>query len=203
MARRNDHTKEELRELALNAAEALVAKEGLSGLSARKVAASIGYSAGSLYQLFASIDELCWELNSRTLSVLLQQLVESEQPCAAQEQLHAYALCYCEFAIRHTSSWSMLFEHKSSTCDALPVKLTAQIEDLFAQIERPLMHLNKSKTPKEVALAAKTLWSGVHGITTLAVNRKLFLSIDGAEIAMLDCLISSFLEGWCKEKPAC
>lgn len=44
MGRRNEHTREELREIALRAAEELVAVQGLAGLSTRAAVSCIGYS---------------------------------------------------------------------------------------------------------------------------------------------------------------
>ncbi|NJN45315.1 MAG: hypothetical protein HC808_01125 [Candidatus Competibacteraceae bacterium] len=38
MGRRNDHSREEIREMALQAAESIVVERGLAGLSARKIA---------------------------------------------------------------------------------------------------------------------------------------------------------------------
>ena len=52
MARRSDHTREEIREMALVATEQIVSVAGFSALSARKIAKKIGYTVGSLYLLF-------------------------------------------------------------------------------------------------------------------------------------------------------
>src|SRR5262245_29039349 len=70
MARRSDHTREELYKLALDAARKIVGKEGLRGLSTRRVAGEIGYTAGTLYQLFDDLDDLIMRLNGTTLDAL-------------------------------------------------------------------------------------------------------------------------------------
>ena len=69
MGRRNEHTRDELREIGLRAAEELVAAHGLAGLSARKVAARIGYTVGSLYMVFRNLDDLIAQMNERTLEI--------------------------------------------------------------------------------------------------------------------------------------
>ena len=48
MGRRNDHTREQLREMVLSAAELLIVREGMAGFSMRKVARAIGYTVGQL-----------------------------------------------------------------------------------------------------------------------------------------------------------
>ena len=44
MARRSDHTRDELRRMALDAARAIVEEDGLRGLSTRRLAKAIGYT---------------------------------------------------------------------------------------------------------------------------------------------------------------
>ncbi len=70
MARRSDHTRAELHDMALGAARSIVTADGLAGLSTRRVAKAIGYSAGTLYQLFADLDDLIFHLNATTLDAL-------------------------------------------------------------------------------------------------------------------------------------
>ncbi len=70
MARRKDHSREELKDLILQAAWKIVGAEGYEGLTARRVAAEIGYAPGTIYNLFASMDDLCQQLCGRTLDDL-------------------------------------------------------------------------------------------------------------------------------------
>ena len=58
VGRRSDHTRAEIRSMAVDAAEVLVVREGYGGLTARKVAAQIGYTVGTLYLVFQNLDEL-------------------------------------------------------------------------------------------------------------------------------------------------
>ncbi len=46
MGRRSEHSRDEIREMAVNAAAEIVEKEGFQALTARKVAGSIGYTVG-------------------------------------------------------------------------------------------------------------------------------------------------------------
>ncbi|HEV3447204.1 MAG TPA: helix-turn-helix domain-containing protein, partial [Gemmataceae bacterium] len=67
MARRSDHTREELKDLAIQAAIALIEADGIGQFSARQVAARIGYTVGTLYNVFGSYDELLLNVNARTV----------------------------------------------------------------------------------------------------------------------------------------
>ena len=70
MGRRSDHSRDELYVMALDAAESIVREDGFPALTARKVAARIGYTAGTLYNIFRNQDDLIIHLNARTLGRL-------------------------------------------------------------------------------------------------------------------------------------
>ena len=58
MGRRSDHSRAELRDLILEAGETLMAESGLSGFSAREVAKRVGYTIGTIHNVFGNVDGL-------------------------------------------------------------------------------------------------------------------------------------------------
>ena len=70
MARRSDHSREQLRRLALDSARQITAEEGLRGLKARRVAREIGYTIGTIYNVFEDLDDLIVQMNAETLGAL-------------------------------------------------------------------------------------------------------------------------------------
>ena len=74
MARRSEHSLEELKALVLDAAETIVIDEGFSELKVRKIAMEIGYTVGSIYMVFANMADLIMHINARTLDALAAQL---------------------------------------------------------------------------------------------------------------------------------
>ncbi|MBY4678449.1 TetR/AcrR family transcriptional regulator [Marinobacterium arenosum] len=195
MARRNDHSRDELQQMALQAAERLLDEQGAEALSTRKIAAAIGYSVGSLYQLFRNYDDLCWQINSRTLQQLLQALAPHDGK-PPREALKAYALGYLQFAGQQPQRWSLLFEHRSPAELATPVELDGAIAQLFGLIEQPLAALLPEQPAQEIELAARTLWSGVHGVAVLSSKDKLFHADPGSAGRMVTDLIDRYLDGW-------
>ena len=81
MARRSEHSKEEIRDMALAAAQDIVKAEGLAGLSARKIAKKIGYTVGTLYLVFKNQDDLILTINARTLDALAAKMQDALQKC--------------------------------------------------------------------------------------------------------------------------
>ena len=56
--------------MAMTAARDIVRQEGLRALTARNLATAIGYSPGTLYNLFEGLDELAMQVNASTLDAL-------------------------------------------------------------------------------------------------------------------------------------
>ncbi|HEB57619.1 MAG TPA: TetR/AcrR family transcriptional regulator [Gammaproteobacteria bacterium] len=190
MARRNEHSREELREMALAAAEAILEEQGLDGLSTRKVAARMGYTVGTLYLVFRNLDGLILEVNGRTLAALQQTLESSlaattDRPLA--QRLKALARAYHDFALCHPARWALLYEHRSPDA-AVPPWLSEAVHGLFALLEDLLQPLTGADPA--TALAARTLWGSVHGICVLAVTDKLDvagpLEVDAAFASLID-----------------
>ncbi|MEM9289303.1 MAG: TetR/AcrR family transcriptional regulator, partial [Pseudomonadota bacterium] len=58
MARRSDHSREEIAALAIASAKKLISENGIEEASIRKVAGDIGYSPGTLYNVFEDFYEI-------------------------------------------------------------------------------------------------------------------------------------------------
>ncbi len=67
MGRRSEHSIEEIRSMALDAADGLLKEQGLAGFSTRAIAKAMGYTAGTLYLAFRNLDDLVLQLNRRSI----------------------------------------------------------------------------------------------------------------------------------------
>src|SRR5512134_263577 len=110
MARRSDHSRDEMREMSLNATEEIVAREGYAALSTRRVAAAIGYTVGTLYLVFRNFDELILQVNARTLDALSARLLEAAGAAEGVPRALALGRAYLRFATERPRLWRMVFE---------------------------------------------------------------------------------------------
>ena len=193
MGRRSDHTREELYELALDAAERIIEAEGLKSLAVRRVAGEIGYSHGTLYNVFADLDDLIINLNGRTLDALYEALkdipVEGE-PAAALMRLSEG---YIAFIRRHRNLWSLLFEHHLPDGRELPEWHGEKILHLLKLVETALAPLFPTGKEKARVHSARVLWSSLDGICSLEGSRKL-AQHESVE-ALARSLVLNYVEG--------
>ncbi|MEM7406565.1 MAG: TetR/AcrR family transcriptional regulator [Pseudomonadota bacterium] len=196
MGRRNDHTREQLRALTLDAASQLVASHGLKGLSARRIAEEIGYSAGSLYVVFANLDDIVVHVNAATLAELHDAIahIPVAEPDPAQA-MQALAKTYLQFAIANANRWRCIFDHRLPESVDLPDWYLAQVGRMFAVVAEPIARLRPDLDAAGLQRAARALWSAVHGVCILGLDDKLDLSRDIQVDDVLETLVRTVMAG--------
>ena len=193
MARRSDHTREQLKEIAILAGQELLAESDFSGFSAREVARRIGYTVGTLYHVFGNYDAIVLHINAVTLDDLEAFLSEGRgkkrQGAAAIKHLAAR---YEAFARRNYHRWSALFEHRLPPEMPLPAWYAEKVARIFSAVEAPLTPLVGEEKAHH---AARVLWASIHGICALGLAGK--LDIVGAKsiASLTDSLIDNYLAG--------
>jgi len=193
MARRSDHTREELHKMALKAAHQLAERDGLRGLKARQIARNIGYTIGTFYNLFDDLDDLIVQINCETLDALYEACAGVPLGDEPEDNLQALAACYIQFTRDHTKLWNVLFEHQLPDGRELPEIYLKKIMELMTLVERALSPLFDKGEEAERMQAARALWSSLYGICALEGANKLPETIQ-VEV-LVDFLISNVVAG--------
>ena len=193
MARRSEHTLEELREMVLSAAEHIVIEEGFNALTVRKVAMQIGYTVGSIYMVFTNMNDLIMHIKGRTLDELALQLTRHLPDVHPEQRIHAIAETYLDFAHRHYNRWRMIFD--ASSDEPVPVWYQQKVDHLLAIVETACV-VPGCQAQASLRLAARALWGGVHGICVLSLNGSLGrVGVDDVQ-ATVRILVEHFMTGW-------
>ena len=193
MARRSDHTRDELHAMALAAAREIAEADGLQGVTARRVAARIGYSAGTLYNLFDSLDDLIVRLNGETLDALYEDLSATRVAADPETALLDLARGYLAFTRKHPRLWSLVFEHRLPEGQPLPDWHAEKILRLLALLERAQAPLFGAGEEGARHHSARVLWSSLHGMVSLESAGKL-VATETVE-ALVETLVVNFVSG--------
>jgi AcrR family transcriptional regulator len=196
MARRNDHTREELVRLTLDQVKAFLANRSYHELSLRKIAAMIGYVPSTLVNIFGSYNLLLLHVVAQTLDELSDEANRVVgQSSSYRDALFQLAYCYHEFAQKHPFRWQLIFEHNMNGVP-LPDWQAQRINKMTSMLEGLLKQLAPQRTNDEILKASRVLWAGVHGITLLSVDDKFFTTkpINGQEL--IEDLLTHYLNAW-------
>jgi AcrR family transcriptional regulator len=195
MARRSDHSREELREMALVAAREIVEEQGVAGLSTRALAGRMGYAPGTLYNIFHNLDDLVFALNTRTVGELRSRMEQrAADALAPPERIRRMALGYLDYALAHPHLWRLAFQHQAPEGQEVPEATTEQTNAVFAAVAGLLGELRPA-TPELLMTQAAALWAGVHGVCHLAVTDKLKFADSAAPAQILNANVDCFLAG--------
>ena len=195
MGRRSTHTPEELRQLILDASRALIESQGLIGYSAREIARTIGYSAGTLYNVFKDLDDVLLTLQEQLLSDAAVHMAELSRTKDKRDMLTVLAHGYVNFAIENKHLWNLLFQHQPPRNGTQPDRLHQGINAIIAIVKETAGPLVPHATPEEIDRSARVLWAGVHGITAIAVTDKAPTLTSATALDYVDELTSTFVKG--------
>ena len=166
MGRRSDHNREELQAMILNEGSALMAETGLARFSAREVAKRVGYSIGTIHNVFGGYDGLVAAINTRTFGEWAAHL-SARLDAAGGDRIAALVDGYFSFARDNSHLWTAIYDHHpealSAEDDAARGVLT---EIVVAEIARAL-----DRDPDaEVGALTRSLIATVHGHCAFALS---------------------------------
>ncbi len=197
MARRSEHSQEEIKVMVLQAAQCIIDEKGLAALKVRSIAREIGYTVGSIYMVYANMDDLILHVKDKTLQDLALSLDQTiAKPQAAEQSVLELATVYVNFAGRQYNRWSMVFTRRLPGGAALPEWYRQQEDGIFARFEKTFRDIAPYRTNDENSRAAQALWSGIHGNCMLLLNGE----SDAATIQdvrqSVRLLVNNYLHGW-------
>ena len=197
LARRSDHTRQELHELIIAETMKLVDELGAAHITARQIAARIGYTAGTLYTHFDNLADIYLQVNARNLSRLRAQVQGAIASAdAPADRLLEMAYAYLGYAEAHPHRFALLFSHNLQPGQTLPDYLQAIIDSLFDLVQAELAALDPNATAAELELGVRAHWSGVHVICALSLPYLLFTQHWRADRTILKTLVSHFVASW-------
>jgi AcrR family transcriptional regulator len=192
MGRRADHTRTELRQMILDAATGLIDRDGPAGLSARAVARKIGYSVGTIYNVFDDLDDLVWQINGRTLDSLQANLAASATGSGAEQRVRRLAQAYLDFVATYPKRWALVLENRSSGARP-PRWYSERIGGLFELAETALADYFPPDAEEARRQSAHVLWAGLTGIALLRETASLPTDLEPA--TLVAALVDTHLAG--------
>lgn len=193
MARRKEHTHEQIRHMAISAVVEHLQCHGVDNLSLRKVATTIGYVPSTLINIFGSYQYLLLAVSEQTLLQLAAQL-QLIKPTTPTKTIEQMAIVYSQFALANRRCFRLVFELTMTDDQPLPAAHLGLIKSLFSDVESQLSQYFPSACEQEVEMMSRVLWGGIHGLTCLSLDGKLFETQSCLQ-DMLTSHVNSYIDG--------
>lgn len=160
---------ESLRNKISSAAQKLYLREGVEGVSMRKVAEMVGVSAPAIYRHFRNKDELLNEIVIEGLRIFEEYLRPGLDAGSPYDRLLRMTDNYLNFAIEEPRYFDFAFLVPPPSVDSIPAEIEKRnwstfklaIEQVGACVEQGIL---VKDDPLEMAI---TIWAEVHGLVTL------------------------------------
>lgn len=146
-----------------------MAEAGFARFSAREVAKRIGYSVGTLYNVFGSHDRFVLAINTRTL-LLWTQALEDRLSGAGPDRIGALVNGYFDFAEANRNRWMALYDHRMPAGEEVTERFDQAFGGLIGIIEREVAAVLGSPVDAVTHALTGSLVAIVHGHCTFALN---------------------------------
>jgi len=171
-----------LRRALLDAALALVEREGADALTLRAAARRAGVSQAAPYRHFRDKEALLAAVAEEGFRAMTEAMRQAAAPHAGDPlgRLRACGLAYVEFATGHPAHFRVMFGRVAADRSAHPrlIEAAAEAFGLLVGGIRDCQNAGvvRNGDPEELALCA---WSATHGLSALAVDGQLDKSARG------------------------
>ncbi|AWN23593.1 TetR/AcrR family transcriptional regulator [Deinococcus irradiatisoli] len=170
----------DLRRALLDAARALAAEGGVEALTLREVARQAGVSAAAPYHHFSDKNDLLRAVATEAFERLAQRMTEAAQRTDDHVmRLEEIGLAYVEFAFAQPAEFRFMFRHELCLPPGVPDPLEQAGQAAYAVLLTAVEEAQRagrlrSGTPgSELPTLGLTLWSAVHGLSTLLLESPL------------------------------
>lgn len=169
MGRRSDHSREELSRLIITEGHKHLAEVGFARFSAREVAKRVGYTIGTIYNVFGTYDRLILAINTRTFGFWADHL-RGALAGADTDRIRALVVGYFSFAAANRNLWMAIYDHRLPPDATIPEGEAAARSTLTEIV----LHEVSAVLPAHAAAAAprlaRSLIATVHGHCLFALN---------------------------------
>lgn len=169
MGRRSDHTRQELEHLFLVEGHKHMAEVGFARFSAREVAKRIGYSIGTLYNVFGTLDQLLIAINTRTFQLWAEE-VRAALERSGPDRIRCLVEAYFGFARANRHSWTAIYDHHLPPDVVLSDEQNQRRGGLTQIIVDEVVAVLPSRAQADAPRLARSLIAVVHGHCVYDLN---------------------------------
>jgi AcrR family transcriptional regulator len=142
---------------------------GYAHFSAREVAKRIGYSIGTIYNVFGTHDALILAINGTTLDLWRDHLL-AKLASTKKNRLRVAVEAYFEFAILHRNAWTAIYDFRLPENSETPQDYADKVTAVTGIVIDEVADALPPKRVSEAASIARSLLACVHGHCFFTLN---------------------------------
>ena len=188
-----ERRRNKIRARILSAAERVFAREGVDGLSIRRLAENIDYSPAAIYKYFKSKDDLIDELKESFFELILEnvhRIADTSTPF--NERARDCVATYVRIAVEKPYHYAAAFAGEAASNDLAPVddepgfelSKKGQAFNVLRGMIAEGVENGAFRSEIDPSLAAKSVWAAMHGLTMMIVHIPSFPALKADQATM-------------------
>jgi AcrR family transcriptional regulator len=179
--RRRAYHHGDLREALVAAGIKLLNEKGRDALTLRACARAAGVSHAAPKHHFASLDDLLAEIAARGFERFVAALDRFSKAMETPAQkLEAMGRSYVKFATENAAIYDLMFRQGARGLSSPHLREAAQAA--WRRLEVAVANLDETAPPNDTKARATLVWSTVHGLATLLIDRRFPPDVDPARL---------------------
>ena len=199
MSEKTEKRRAELRTRLVDAAEAAIVADGIAAVKARDLAKQANCAVGAIYNVFADMTQLVMAVNGRTFP---GGLGRRSRPSWRIEPMPCPQINWCPSPLPICTSPRTIrtrgAHYSKLRCRPISrshIGYQEQLAGLFGLIRLPLSRLRPDLADEELSLLTRALFSSVHGIVSLGLEKR----ISGVPVPEMEKMISMIIKHFAGE----
>ena len=187
-------TKEEIRVDLIVKAREILKDKGFDFLTARKLSEYSGYSVGTIYNQFKSMDNLVMWENCLTLDELNECLKKTELTSDAYKNLNRFIEKFVDFVLENKNLWFTLYNfHFKNIMDDYAVFYLRRIVKIIQVLENNLCKLFIKVPANERKVSTEVLFISLFALSSLLTTEKEFIRLNKKYVVKV--MFNTYLAG--------
>ena len=173
MPKKIRESREELRQAMIETAERVIVSDGVSALTARRLASELNIAVGTTYNVFKDMSGLVEEVNARTIARITEEISGVDSLSGdGEEVLMRYADAYIGFVRSNQNLWAALFTGEVDPESPSHQRNLKNTLRLFDFLQAALKTIAPDTDEKVLSASARALWAAVHGMLSLVAGNR-------------------------------
>ena len=156
----------------LEAAKEIIINEGVENVSVRRIADNAGYSYATLYNYFADLSNLLWEVRVIMINDLVESIQKKMQHSSYDiEGIKRLFKIYIAYYYENPNVFKFFYFHQQSKPSKRPggTETEPNFDEMWKGTFKDLV-LDGKLQEKDIEVVAKTIIYAMHGMLTLSFS---------------------------------
>ena len=189
-------TKNNIQDILIKKGRELIWEKGTENLTARKLSEFSGYSVGTIYNQFGSMEGFILLQNYITLDELFIFMKKTKFSSNPYILINAYADAFVTFVLNNNNFWDLLFNfHIKNGSKTLSRLYLRKISEILKLIDAPFGELYPFLEKKEKTVLLNTLWQTLFSLSSFLLSGDCSTEATARKKTTCKITLNAFLSG--------